>query len=80
MTYVIAQPCVDLKDRACVDEWPVEAISYEDDVPEEYREFHTANVEFFADLGSPDGASRTGLLDRDHPLLAALPPQEHDGH
>ena len=24
MTYVIAQPCVDVKDRACVDECPVE--------------------------------------------------------
>ena len=64
MTYVISQPCVDLKDRACVDECPVdciyegkrmlyihpdecvdcgacepvcpvEAIFYEDDVPEE---------------------------------------------
>ncbi len=26
MTYVIAQPCVDLKDRACVDECPVDCI------------------------------------------------------
>ncbi len=67
MTYVIAQPCVDLKDRACVDECPVdciyegkrmlyihpdecvdcgacepvcpvEAIFYEDDTPEEWKE------------------------------------------
>ncbi len=30
MTYVIAQPCVDLKDRACVDECPVDCI-YEGD-------------------------------------------------
>ena len=26
MTYVIAQPCVDVKDRACVDECPVNCI------------------------------------------------------
>lgn len=30
MTYVIAQPCVDLKDRACIDECPVDCI-YEGD-------------------------------------------------
>jgi len=30
VTYVIAQPCVDLKDRACVDECPVDCI-YEGD-------------------------------------------------
>ncbi len=29
MTYVIAQPCVDVKDRACVDECPVDCI-YDD--------------------------------------------------
>jgi NAD-dependent dihydropyrimidine dehydrogenase PreA subunit len=26
MTYVIALPCVNLKDRACVEEWPVDRI------------------------------------------------------
>ncbi len=26
MTYVIAQPCVDIKDRACIDECPVDCI------------------------------------------------------
>jgi NAD-dependent dihydropyrimidine dehydrogenase PreA subunit len=26
VTYVIAQPCVDVKDRACVDECPVDCI------------------------------------------------------
>ncbi|MDR3359950.1 MAG: ferredoxin family protein [Bifidobacteriaceae bacterium] len=26
MTYVIAQPCVDVKDRACVDECPVDCV------------------------------------------------------
>lgn len=104
MTYVISQPCVDVKDRSCVDECPVdciyegarmlyiqpdecvdcgacepvcpvEAITYEDDTPAELQHFHTANVEFFADIGSPGGASATGPFDKDHPLVAALPPQ-----
>ena len=29
MTYVIAEPCVDVRDRACVEECPLEAIDYE---------------------------------------------------
>ncbi len=105
MTYVIAQPCVDLKDRACVDECPVdciyegnrmlyihpdecvdcgacepvcpvEAIFYEDDTPEQWKDYYTANVDFFDDLGSPGGAAKLGVIDKDHPLIAALPPAE----
>ena len=72
MTYVIAQPCVDLKDRACVDECPVEAIFYEDDTPDEWKQFYDANVHFFDDLGSPGGAAKMGVIDKDHPLIAAL--------
>ena len=101
MTYVIAQPCVDLKDRACVDECPVdciyeggrmlyihpdecvdcgacepvcpvEAIFYEDDVPEQWKDYYKANVDFFDDLGSPGGASKLGPVTKDHPLIAAL--------
>jgi len=107
VTYVIAQPCVDLKDRACVDECPVdciyegkrmlyihpdecvdcgacepvcpvEAIYYEDDTPEEWKEYYDANVHFFDDLGSPGGAAKMGEIDKDHPLIAALPPQPQD--
>ena len=107
MTYVISQPCVDLKDRACVDECPVdciyegkrmlyihpdecvdcgacepvcpvEAIFYEDDVPEESKSYYEANVHFFDDLGSPGGATKVGEIDHDHPMVADLPPQEHD--
>src|SRR5690349_12647515 len=107
MTYVIAQPCVDLKDRACIEECPVdciyegkrslyihpdecvdcgacepvcpvEAIYYEDDVPEQWADYYNANVEFFNDLGSPGGAAKLGVIDKDHPLIEALPPQEHD--
>ena len=104
MTYVIAQPCVDVMDRACVEEcpvdciyegqrslyihpdecvdcgacepaWPVEAIFYEDDVPDEWIDSIDANAAFFDDLGSPGGAQQLGPQDFDVPLIADLPPQ-----
>jgi ferredoxin len=107
VTYIIAEPCVDVLDKACVEECPVdciyegnrmlyihpdecvdcgacepvcpvEAIFYEDDVPEQWKDYYTANVEFFEDLGSPGGASKVGKIDKDHPLVAALPPQGED--
>ncbi|MEU5115569.1 ferredoxin [Streptomyces longwoodensis] len=102
MTYVIAQPCVDLKDKACVDECPVdciyegarklyinpdecvdcgacepvcpvEAIFFEDDLPDGWTDFRRADTEFFADLGAPGGAAGVGPADRDHPVVAELP-------
>ena len=108
MTYVIAQPCVDLIDKACIEECPVdciyegkrmlyihpdecvdcgacepvcpvEAIFYEDDTPEQWKDYYKANVEFFDDLGSPGGAAKIGKIDKDHPLIAALPPQDQRG-
>ena len=57
---------------------PVEAIFYEDDTPEQWKDYYKANVEFFDDLGSPGGASKLGKIDKDHPLIEALPPQDHD--
>jgi NAD-dependent dihydropyrimidine dehydrogenase PreA subunit len=112
MTYVIAQPCVDVMDRACVDECPVgciyeggrslyihpdecvdcgacepvcpvEAIFYEDDLPEHLHAYLADNDEFFSRplpgreqaLGSPGGAAPLGALGVDTPLVAALPPQ-----
>ncbi|MGV9265922.1 ferredoxin [Kitasatospora sp. NPDC003701] len=105
MTFVIALPCVDVKDKACLDECPVdciyegermlyvqpdecidcgacepvcpvEAIYFEDDTPEPWRAFNTANAEFFADIGSPGGSARLGLIEKDHPMVAALPVQD----
>jgi NAD-dependent dihydropyrimidine dehydrogenase PreA subunit len=105
VTYIITQPCVDVIDKACIEECPVdciyegermlyihpdecvdcgacepvcpvEAIFYEDDVPDQWKDYYKANVEFFADLGSPGGASKVGKINSDHPIVAALPPQE----
>ncbi|WP_243795322.1 ferredoxin [Saccharopolyspora gloriosae] len=102
MTYVISEPCVDVLDRSCIDECPVdciyeggrmlyihpdecidcgacepvcpvEAIYYEDDVPEEYQAYTQANAEFFIELGSPGGAAGVGKIDRDVPPITNLP-------
>ncbi|MBL7501917.1 ferredoxin family protein [Frankia sp. CNm7] len=112
MTYVIAEPCIDVLDRACVDECPVdciyeggralyiqpdecvdcgacepvcpvEAIAYEDDVPEALRPFIADNAQFFAEplpgrdtaLGSPGGAGKVGPVGADTPLVAGYPPR-----
>jgi ferredoxin len=92
VVYVIAEPCIDVKDKACVEECPVdciyegermlyiqpdecidcaacepacpvEAIFYEDDVPDEWKQFTPINKEFFTDevtgLGSPAARRRS---------------------
>jgi NAD-dependent dihydropyrimidine dehydrogenase PreA subunit len=110
MTYVIAEPCVDVMDRACVDECPVdciyeggrslyihpdecidcgacepvcpvEAIFYEDDLPDRWADYQVDNAHFFTDalpgrpapLGSPGGAAKVGPLGVDAPLVAGHP-------
>jgi NAD-dependent dihydropyrimidine dehydrogenase PreA subunit len=110
MTYVIGLPCVDILDRACVDECPVdciyegkrmlyihpeecvdcgacepvcpvEAIYYEDDLPEPLQPYLADNDAFFSvplpgrdgPLGSPGGAAKLGALGADTELVAGLP-------
>lgn len=36
MTYVIAEPCIDVKDKACVEVCPVDCIHSDDDSPQLY--------------------------------------------
>jgi len=74
--YIHPDECVDC--GACEPVCPVEAIFYEDDTPEQWKDFYKANVEFFDDLGSPGGAAKLGKIPKDHPLVAALPPQSHE--
>jgi NAD-dependent dihydropyrimidine dehydrogenase PreA subunit len=104
VTYTIAEPCVDIKDKACIEECPVDciyegarmlyihpdecvdcgacepvcpvdAITYEADVPAPWKDFYAINVEFFSNIGSPGGASRVGKIHQDHPIVAGLPRQ-----
>ncbi|MDN5929517.1 MAG: ferredoxin family protein [Pseudonocardia sp.] len=117
MTYVIALPCVDLKDLACVEECPVdciyegarslyihpdecvdcgacepvcpvEAIYYEDDLPQKWAVHTEDNARFFTDtlpgadapLDSPGGAAKLGAIPADAPLVAGLPPHPMESH
>ena len=104
MTYVIAQPCVDLKEKACIEACPVdciyegarmlyinpdecvdcaacepacpvEAIFFEEDIPEEYGHYTRINADFFSELGSPGGASRLGVVTNDPHQVMELPAQ-----
>ena len=73
-------PCTSTPDEcvdcgACEPVCPVEAIYYEDDVPEEWSEYVSANADFFDDLGSPGGAAKLGPTGKDVPFIAALPPR-----
>lgn len=102
MAYVVTEPCVDVLDKACIDECPVdciyegasmmyvnpnecvdcgacepacpmEAIFYEDDVPEKWAAYVPGAQVFFADLGTPGGASALGKQDFDAGPAAARP-------
>ncbi|MEO9222851.1 MAG: ferredoxin [Mycobacteriaceae bacterium] len=108
MPYVIAEPCIDVMDKSCVEECPVdciyegdrklyinpmecidcgacepvcpvEAISQDRRVPEEYTEHIANNKEFFTSvlpgrdepIGTPGGAHKTGPVGVDTPMVAA---------
>ena len=113
VTYVIGEPCIDVMDRACVDECPVdciyegartlyihpdecvdcgacepvcpvEAIYYEDDLPQKWAVYAEDNARFFTEqlpgqaepLGSPGGAAKVGPIDVDTELVRSYPAQE----
>ena len=71
MLYIHPDECVDC--GACEPVCPVEAIYYEDDLPDQYSVYYAVNVEFFSEIGSPGGASKVGQLHFDHPQVAQLP-------
>uniref|UniRef100_UPI0003B39EB5 ferredoxin n=1 Tax=Agromyces subbeticus TaxID=293890 RepID=UPI0003B39EB5 len=83
--YIHPDECVDC--GACEPVCPVEAIYYEDDLPDLWADYYKANVEFFElspggapPLGSPGGAAKSGVLAYDHPVVASLPPQAEGAH
>jgi NAD-dependent dihydropyrimidine dehydrogenase PreA subunit len=104
MAFVITEGCVDIKDKTCVQNCPVdciyegdrmtyihpdecidcgaceplcpqEAIFYSPDVAEKLLPFIAINAEFFTELGSPGDARAIDVTNRDHPVVAALPPR-----
>lgn len=54
---------------------PVDAIFYEDDVPDQWASYYDINVEFFNKLSAPGGAAKIEYLPYNHPAVAALPLQ-----
>ncbi|MGW0891158.1 ferredoxin [Saccharopolyspora gloriosae] len=107
MTYVIAEPCVDVLDKTCIDECPVdciyeggrmlyihpdecvdcgacepvcpvEAIYYEDDVPEEWGAYTKANADFFVEAEVSGGGSKVGKTDLDVKPIVELPARAAD--
>ena len=109
MTYVIAQPCVDVKDKACIEECPVDCI-YEGHGPCTSTRTNASTAEPVSRSArsrrsstrtTPRRSGRTttrrtsssstssarpaappssGLIERDHPFIAALPPQNAVTH
>jgi len=102
VTYVIAEPCIDVMDKACVTECPVdciyegermlyihpdecvdcgacepvcpaEAIFYDIDLPKKWKVYKAANADFFADLGSPGGATSLGRTGNDPEFIRNFP-------
>jgi ferredoxin len=80
--YINAQECVDC--GACKLLCEVDAIFYEDDLPESELKFLTDNAAFFSEvlpgrqapLGAPGGAEGMGPLGVDTPMVAAWPPNQ----
>ena len=74
MTYTIAEPCIDVKDKACVEECPVDCI-YEGPRMLYIHPEECIDCEFFEDdhsgLGSPGGAAGVGAADVDHATIAS---------
>jgi NAD-dependent dihydropyrimidine dehydrogenase PreA subunit len=106
MAYVIAEPCVDVLDKSCIEECPVDciyegarmmyihpdecvdcgacepacpvqAISYEDDLPPEHVVFTESTRKFFIDLGMPGGATKLGKIHADSEWVSGLPARDH---
>jgi hypothetical protein len=76
VAYVIGLRCADVKDV-------VEAMFYEEDLRDMWRDDTADNARFVAGslprrpapLGTPGGATKPGPLDAATPMVAALPPR-----
>lgn len=57
---------------ACEPACPVEAIFYEEDLPDDWLWYKDAADQYFQEIGDPGGAMDYGTLDHDEPRVAAL--------
>jgi hypothetical protein len=74
VTYVIAEPCIDVKDKSCIEECPVDCI-YEGDRMLYIQPDECVDCGFFTEgddpLGSPGGAAKIGPQTRDADYIAS---------
>ncbi len=47
MAYVIAEPCINTKDTACVEVCPVQAIFPQEDLPEKWTHFTKIDADWY---------------------------------
>jgi hypothetical protein len=82
--YVIAEACIDIMDRSCVEECPVEVINQDRRVPDDQQLFVADNRRFFEQplpgredvLGAPGGSANVGPLGVDTELVAGHEPRD----
>jgi len=72
--YINPDECVDC--GACEPVCPRAAIWYEDDVPEDEKQFIDVQVQFFKQTGAAGGASLLGPIGQDEPRVTAWSPVE----
>lgn len=83
MTYVIAEPCIDVLDRAGMEKCPVEAIHHDDDVPTRRSASTAENAAVFSEQlpgrpaapESPGAASTVGRSGVDTALVGSSAPR-----
>ncbi|SDO04772.1 hypothetical protein SAMN05216368_109130 [Cryobacterium flavum] len=76
MLYIHPDECADC--GACKPVRPVKAICYENDLPDIWADYYTADVEFFNDLGSPEPHQGWVQLSGTTPLLRQYFPKGTD--
>ena len=70
MLYINPDECVDC--AACEPVCPVDAIYFDENVPDELSHYTQYNRDFFDTLGSPGGATKLGVLDHDPEPIKSL--------
>jgi len=78
MFYIHPEECIEC--ALCETICPVDAIGYDDEVSGDEEIFVRINREYFEDsvtgLGEPGGWDKSMPADKDHPIVAAMPPRE----
>ena len=73
--YIHPDECINC--GLCLSICPVEAIYWDEELPENQKHFVTINRDYFEDrvsgLGSPGGWDRTNSTDVDHPVVVQTP-------